>query len=107
MKDRLITIASFPQAIQAHIARSRLESEGIETFIRDENIVTLNWLYSNAVGGVKLEVYEQDVPQALSILEQAVPDFSIELAKESRQEPKPSQHEGWWSKLIRWLRSNA
>jgi DNA-directed RNA polymerase subunit M/transcription elongation factor TFIIS len=66
--DSLITVATFSQAVEAHIAKGRLEAEGIDCFIADENIVNMNWLYSNAVGGVKLRVREPDVKRALEIM---------------------------------------
>jgi DNA-directed RNA polymerase subunit RPC12/RpoP len=63
-----ILIKTFDDAISAHILRNKLESEGIDCVIQDENIVTLNPLFNFAVGGVKLKVYEEDVPRALEIL---------------------------------------
>lgn len=63
-----ITIKTFDRAIDAHILKARLEDEDIECFIYDENIVNVNPLYANAVGGVKLKVYETDVEKAKSIL---------------------------------------
>ena len=70
MSEKLITIATFSQEIEAHLSKIRLESEGIECFIADEYIVTMNWLYSNAVGGVKLKVKESDVERTIEILRQ-------------------------------------
>ena len=70
MSGKLITIATFSQAIEAHVSKTKLESEGIECFIADENIVNMNWFYSNAVGGVKLQVKEADVKRAIEILHQ-------------------------------------
>ena len=49
--------------------RGRLESEGIRAFVADEGMVAANWLYSRAVGGVKVRVREGDVEQALKVLE--------------------------------------
>jgi rubredoxin len=37
-------------------------------FVADEYTVTMNWLYSNAIGGVKLQVKEDDVEQAMAVL---------------------------------------
>lgn len=70
MKDQLITIASYPQPIEAHIAKGRLEAEGILCFLGDENIVSVHPFYSNAVGGVKLKVREAEAERAVEILEQ-------------------------------------
>ena len=43
--------------------------EGITAFVADEHLVTMNWLYSNAVGGVRLRVLAEDVEPALPLLE--------------------------------------
>lgn len=66
----LITLKTFDDAIKAHILRNTLESEGIECFIADENIVTINPLFSNAVGGVKLKVNDFDLEKAQEILKE-------------------------------------
>jgi hypothetical protein len=66
--NRFVTVATFQYPIEAHLAKSKLESEGIEACIADENIVAINWLYSNAVGGVKLQVRESDAKKARNFL---------------------------------------
>jgi hypothetical protein len=63
------TLASFNLPMDAYLLRSRLEGSGIASYIRDENLVTLDWLYSNAVGGVKVDVMDEDYEQALELLE--------------------------------------
>jgi len=62
------TIATFSTPAEAHLALARLASAGIEAAVRDEFTVELNWLYSNAVGGVKIEVFGEDVADARAIL---------------------------------------
>lgn len=52
----LTTIATFSKPYEAHIARSRLEAQGIPAFVADEHTITMNWLYSQAMGGVRLQV---------------------------------------------------
>jgi len=69
MSEKLVTVTAFSLAIEADFARTRLESEGIECVVADEHTVTMNWLYSNAVGGVKLKVWESDLQRAREILE--------------------------------------
>lgn len=63
-----VTIKSFDNIMEAYMLRSRIESEGIECFLFDEEIVALNTLYTWAVGGVKLKVLDKDVPQVMEIL---------------------------------------
>lgn len=67
---KLITIAKFSHPLDAHLAKTKLESEEIECFIADENIVQMNWLLSNAVGGVRLQVKENDAEAAKKILKE-------------------------------------
>jgi|SRR5690625_487052 len=61
-------IASYSKPEDAHLAASFLNGNGIFATIRDEHIVNLNWFYSNAVGGVKVEVSEYDFEEALELL---------------------------------------
>lgn len=45
----------------------------------DDNMVRLDWFYSNLVGGVKLQVRAEDVEAANEILNQPIPDeFEVE-----------------------------
>ena len=67
----LATIWSFPYQHQMLILRARLEAEGIETFTLDELTIQVDPLYSNALGGIKLMVHEEDVPRAAEILAEA------------------------------------
>jgi predicted nucleic-acid-binding Zn-ribbon protein len=64
----LVTVATFPEAIEAHIYRNRLENEGIPSFIADENVVTNQPWHSIAYGGVKLRVRFQDQEKALALI---------------------------------------
>ena len=64
----LKTIAMFYTISDAHIARSKLESAGVKSFLFDENMVSANFLYANAVGGIKLKVLEDDEETALLFL---------------------------------------
>lgn len=65
---KLVTIKVFENAIEAHILKSKLESEGIPAILVNENIVTLNPLYNIAVGGVKLQVRDEDFRKANAII---------------------------------------
>ncbi len=61
-------VASYLNLERAHLALSRLQSAGIEAELRDEATVTLYWLLSPAIGGVKVTVPEADVEAARQIL---------------------------------------
>lgn len=51
------------------IDRSKLESAGIKCFTKDEFMAQVHNFYSNAIGGVKLQVFAADLPEAKRLLE--------------------------------------
>lgn len=65
----LITIASFDHPIEANLAKTRLEAEGIECVLTNEHIAGMNWVWAPTIGGVGLQVLEADARRALEILE--------------------------------------
>ena len=64
-----VVIGTFPEAMAAHLVRMRLDAEGIDSYLADENIVSIYPLYSGAIGGITLMVREEDAQAALQILE--------------------------------------
>ena len=72
----MVTIATFDFLPQAEIARGRLRAEGIRCHLADQHLVQTDWLYSLAVGGIKLQVEAADAQQARAILEH---DYSADL----------------------------
>lgn len=87
MKDTFVLLVSFQYSSEALIYKGKLESEGIEVFIRDGNTVDSNPLYSNAVGGVKLYVKQEDEEKAKTILSE-VSKFSLDENNELIKCPK-------------------
>ncbi|HPF72001.1 MAG: DUF2007 domain-containing protein [Lysobacteraceae bacterium] len=75
----LVTIARTEMAPEAHILRGRLEAEGIPAFIQHEHHVTMDWLVSNALGGVRLQVPVEYAQEAVAIL-RAIRDGELKLA---------------------------
>jgi hypothetical protein len=67
--EQLITVATCSYPAEAYLLQSKLDSEGIWSTVVDAETVTMNWLYSNAIGGVKLKVREEDAPQAKELLQ--------------------------------------
>jgi hypothetical protein len=69
MAGQLVTIATFDQAAQAHVAKNVLEAAGIPAAISDEETVSMLWSVSTAVGGVKIKVLAEDADRALAVLD--------------------------------------
>lgn len=70
-------IANYQYSSEAYLFKGKLESEGIEVFLQNENTVNTDPLLSNAVGGVKLFVKSEDVMRAKQILD-SIPEYSID-----------------------------
>jgi hypothetical protein len=94
MANDLVTVATFLNTTQAALAKSRLESEGVQTFLADEHIVSTDWLLSTAVGGVRVQVESQNTEKAIEILnsESISNDELISVAE--NYEGDPSEFEG-------------
>ncbi len=66
----LVTIATFTFPNEHSVIKARLESEGIECFVKDEMTVQVHPFYSQAIGGIKLQVWRSDEEKAIAILEE-------------------------------------
>ncbi len=93
MENKLITIATFPDALKAQIMRGRLEAEGIPAFIADEHTITNQPYLYMAYGGVRLQVAEPDRDRAQVILN-AVEPFPVEPTPEHFPDQCPNCHSG-------------
>lgn len=77
----LVTLRRYRDLTEASVARSLLESNGIHTWVADENLVRMDWFYSNLVGGMRLQVDQRDEAAALEVLEKSFPG-TIEYSEE-------------------------
>jgi nucleotide-binding universal stress UspA family protein len=75
MKDKIITIASYPYS-RAQLLKGRLESEGIECFLSNINLVQ-----PQISGGVKIKITEKDAAQALKIIDQVKEEYGKDKQK--------------------------
>ena len=76
--EELITIANFSHPTEADPVVAWLESEGIECFVTNEHTITMNWLYSNAIGGVGVRVKAAEVERANEILRAVLNPDAVE-----------------------------
>ncbi len=58
---------------EADFLCAQLEANGIKTFVPDQGTVTVNPLYASAIGGIRIQVDERDVPHACEILKDRLP----------------------------------
>jgi len=69
---KLVTVGTYRDLPEAFIARSVLESAGIECFLQNENTVRVDWLWSNLIGA-RLQVAEEHAAAAAELLAQPIP----------------------------------
>lgn len=67
MNNNYVILAVFEYSTEAHVTKSRLDSEGFKTMLMDEKTIDSDPLISNAIGGVKLLVHKDDFEKALEI----------------------------------------
>jgi hypothetical protein len=70
---KLIAVRRFRDLPEALVAKGVLDSAGVKCFLSDENTVRMDWLWSNALGGVRLWVREDELPEAATLLS---PEYS-------------------------------
>ncbi len=68
--SKLVTIAAVQMVAEADLIKSTLEEHGLEVYLADDNLIAMDWLLSNAVGGVKVQVAAKDAEAAREIVEQ-------------------------------------
>ena len=66
----LVTVKSFDSYFLANIILGRLQSEGIECYLKDEATVTMDPILTNAIGGIKLVVKKENAAAVAKILKQ-------------------------------------
>lgn len=75
-EDAPVVLRIYRDMPEALAAKMTLESAGIECSLFDETFVRMDWLCSNAVGGMKLVARKSDADEALKILDENVPENS-------------------------------
>jgi hypothetical protein len=86
-----ITIRKFRDLPEALLAKGTLDSAGIEAVLSDDNVVRMDWFWSNLMGGIKLSVDQEDVEVANGILDQPIPEgFNVRGLGEYEQPRCPN-----------------
>ncbi|WP_299112503.1 DUF2007 domain-containing protein [uncultured Winogradskyella sp.] len=67
MRDNYTILAVFEYSTEAQLIKSKLDSEGVQTMLMDEKTIDSDPLISQAIGGVKLLVHNDDLDKAVKI----------------------------------------
>ena len=60
----IITLRSFDNYFLASITLTKLQGAGVNCYLKDEHTVTIDPILSNAIGGIKIVVKEEDAAEA-------------------------------------------
>lgn len=82
----MVTVRRFRDLPEALLAKTCLDSAGIESLLIDDNTVRLDWFWSNMISGVKVKVDPEDAESANELLSQPIPDkFEVDGVGEFEQ----------------------
>jgi|SRR5271166_3049813 len=84
---RMVTIRQIRDLPEALLAKGSLESAGVEAVLTDDNVIRLDWFWSNLLGGIKLSVAPEDAEDADEILEQPIPEGFVVAGVGEYQQP--------------------
>jgi hypothetical protein len=86
--QELVMLRRFRDLSEAMLAKGMLDSAGIESSLKDENMIRMNWFISNLIGGVRLMVKPEDVEAAKEVLNQPIPEGIDYGGEEQFEQPK-------------------
>lgn len=92
-------VGTYQYTSEAFIFKGKLESEGIEVFMRDNYTIDTDPLVSNAIGGVKLFVATDDFMKAKFILD-SISDYALDKNGEAVICPKCKQPTAYLISLV-------
>ena len=71
MADPLATVATYWNLEDCAVDRTALDAAAIRNFADDYFLVNIDWMYANAMRGIKLRVPREDLERASEVLEGA------------------------------------
>ena len=69
MPGELVTVGSYSTSYEANLVKSGLDAFGIDAILIDEHTINANWVWSNLLGGVKVQVAESEIGDALQLIQ--------------------------------------
>lgn len=78
----LVKFKFYSNSIEANRDKQILASHGIESFIANEQTIQSDWLLSQALSGIQLQVFEDEREKAAEVLENFLEDEATRLEVE-------------------------
>ena len=70
----LVTAARFLDLPRALVVRGAMSSAEIGCVLCDTELARTDWLWTNLIGWLRLQVHPQDLPEAIAIVHQPIPE---------------------------------
>jgi hypothetical protein len=70
----LVTAARFLDLPRALVVRGAMSSAEIGCVLCDTELARTDWLWTNLIGWLRLQVHPQDLPEAMAIVHQSIPE---------------------------------
>ncbi|MDC8105209.1 hypothetical protein ACNFU2_09920 [Chryseobacterium sp. PTM-20240506] len=80
--SKLVRFKFYETALEANRDKQILAEKGLNSFIANEQLIQSDWLLSQAVGGIQLQVFEDDLGKATEILKDYKENENIALEVE-------------------------
>lgn len=107
-----VAVRSYDNYIPAHMMLQRLEDEGIKAYLQDEYTVTIDPILTNAIGGIKLMIYQDQLERAMELIasfEQAYREAVICPECKSinvHYITQPNNVSNWLTAITSWIFGN-
>lgn len=67
-KSKIVVFQAFDTAIEANLAKTKLDAYGIPCFLTDENFINIYPIRNEFFPGVRLHIFENDKTRVTEIL---------------------------------------
>lgn len=81
---RMETVARYARPEEASLAKTHLEGNGIRAFVAEEHSMNTDWISAGGFGGIRLQVYPEDVDAAREVLDLPPDEGLLDEEEEQR-----------------------
>lgn len=78
----LVRFKYYDNNIEANRDKQLLAENGLQSYIANEHTIQSDWLLSQAIGGIQLQVFEEDLEKAKTILQDFLENENTSLTVE-------------------------
>ena len=107
-----VAVRSFDNYIPANMMLQRLEEEGIKAYLQDEHTVTIDPILTNAIGGIKLMIFRDQLERAMSLIEDMEKQYRQAVvcprcgSTDIHYVTQPKNVTNWFTAILTWLFGN-